>query len=148
MKRQLCKKSGQKDSIIIDLVIVWSGQQQVSSRTHIPAIQPNHSERICPLRAAFPLLPALHRLEWSCGLAELHCYCSTTLQWTKICYFGCTFSSCRRKPTWGLSIYMLCPNERVQQTPEFMLCKKEAKSVLAAFGGPSIAGHSSALLSC
>lgn len=57
MKRQLCKKSGQKDYIIIDLVIVWSGQQQVSSRTHIHVLQPNYLE-ICPLKADFPLLSA------------------------------------------------------------------------------------------
>lgn len=30
MKRQHCKKSGEKDYISIDLGIVWSGQQQDS----------------------------------------------------------------------------------------------------------------------
>lgn len=58
MERQLCKKPGQKDYIIIDLVIVWSGQQQVSSRTHIHALQPNCLEKICPLKADLPPLSA------------------------------------------------------------------------------------------
>lgn len=29
-------------------------------------------------------------------------------------------------------MYVVCPNERVQQSPELKLCKKEAKAVLAA----------------
>lgn len=66
----------------------------------------------------------------------------------KFAILAAFFQAAEGSPHGGLSIYMVCPNERVQQTPEFMLCKKEAKSVLAAFGGPSIAGHSSALLSC
>lgn len=42
---------------------------------------------------------------------------------------------------WGTIHIHGLPKLKSAATPELQLCKKEAKAVLAAFGGPSIAGH-------
>lgn len=66
----------------------------------------------------------------------------------KFAILAALFQAAEGSPYEGLSKYVVFPNERAQQSSELKLCKEEAKATLAAFGGPSIAGHTSALLSC
>ena len=126
MKRQLCKKSGQKDYIFIDLVIVWSGQQQDSHSRY--AAQPFREDLLLQGRLASTF--CLYHIDWneavdwqdSTATAIQH------LQWTKICYFGCTFSSCRRKPRWGNGHICGLPEGKSAANPWTYALKKGSKS--------------------
>lgn len=126
MKRQLCKKSGQKDYIFIDLVVIWSGQQQDSRSCYVA--QPFRED--LPPSGRVSSTVCLYRMDWKEAVdwQDSTATAIQYLQWTKICYFGCTFPSCRRKPRRGNGYVCGLPEGKNVANPWTYALKKGSKS--------------------